>query len=132
MSSLRFDSIGPGAFLREFKDEWLVTRQAAKLFFLSAILLLSITPVFLGWIDTSKMTFWMRLPWGILGVRGTIALFFLWLGMWRYWLRIDDSRAWVKRIWFLILLIGFCWGSFLYFFSVYLPQAIRRGRGVEA
>jgi hypothetical protein len=132
MRLLRLDRIGPGTFLRGYKDEWLATRQAAKLFFLSAILLLALTPVFLGWIDTAKMTFWMRLPWGILGVLGPIALFFLWLGMWRYWLRIDDSRAWVKRIWFLILLIGFCWGSFLYYFSVCLPQTIRRRGSVEA
>jgi len=51
-----------------FKDEWLITRQAAKLFFLSTLLVLALTPVFLGKIDTNTMSFWARLPWGILGI----------------------------------------------------------------
>jgi hypothetical protein len=72
------------------------------------------------------MTFLQRLPWGILGVVGPIGLFFLWLGMWRYWVRLDSSRVWVKRIWFPVLLFGFWWGSVLYFFSIYLPQTLRR------
>jgi hypothetical protein len=43
-----------------FKDEWLITRQAAKLFFLSTLLVLALTPVFLGKIDTNTMSFWAR------------------------------------------------------------------------
>jgi len=114
-----------------FKDEWLITRHAAKLFVVSTFLVLALTPVFLGKIDTKTMPFWTRLPWGILGVLGPIALFFLWFGMWRYWVRIDNSKVWIKRIWFLVLLVGFWWGSCLYCFFVYLPQVFRRAK-VEA
>lgn len=114
-----------------FKDDWLITRQAAKLFFIASLLVTVMTIAFLDEIDTTKISFWMRLPWGILGVVGPIALFFLWLGMWRYWVRIDNASRWVKRLWFLVLLIGFWWGSCLYFFIVYLPQVLRRTK-VEA
>jgi hypothetical protein len=114
-----------------FKDEWLITRQAAKLFFLSTLLVLALTPVFLGKIDTNTMSFWARLPWGILGILGPIALFFLWFGMWRYWVRIDRSGRWAKRMWFVVLLLGFWWGSCLYCFFAYLPQVSRRAK-VEA
>jgi hypothetical protein len=47
-----------------FKDEWLVTRQAAKLFLASTILVFALTPIFLGRVDTTKMSFWMRLSRG--------------------------------------------------------------------
>ena len=114
-----------------FKDEWLITRQAAKLFFLSTLLVLALIPVSLGKIHTNTMSFWVRLPWGILGILGPIALFFLWFGMWRYWVRIDRSGRWAKRAWFVVLLVGFWWGSCLYCLFVYLPRVLRRAR-VEA
>jgi hypothetical protein len=111
-----------------FKDDWLITRQAARLFVVSTLLVLALTPVFLGKIDTQTMPFWTRLPWGILGILGPIALFFLWFGMWRYWVRIDNSSVWIKRMWFVVLLVGFWWGSCLYCLLVYLPQVLRRSR----
>ena len=111
-----------------YKDEWLVGRQAARLFLVSALLVLAMTPVFLGKVNTAKMAFFERLPWGILGVLGPIALFFIWIGMWRYWVRIDPSGLWTKRMWFVLLLVGFWWGSCLYCFFVYLPQTYRRSR----
>lgn len=111
-----------------FKDNWLVTRQAAILFLVSTFFVIALTPVLLGLIDTDGMRFWARLPWGVLGVLGPIALFFLWFGMWRYWVRLDNANRWVKRIWFLLLLVGFWWGSCLYCFLVYLPQVFRRTR----
>lgn len=114
-----------------FKDEWLITRQAAKLFLVSTFLVIALTPLFLGVVDTTRMSFWARLPWGILWTLGPIALFFLWSGMWRYWFRIDRSGLWAKRMWFVVLLVGFWWGSCLYCFFVYLPQVFRR-TSVEA
>ena len=125
---MRFERVGifwlPAFWLR---DHWLTSRLSVKLFFLSAILVIAITPVFLG-VDTTKMTFWQRLPWGILGIVGPFGMFFLWLGMWRYWVRIDKSRPRMKRIWFGVLLFGFWWGSVLYYFLAYFPQVNRRRR----
>jgi len=114
-----------------FKDDWLTTRQAARVFLVSTFLVLALTPVLLGKIDTKAMSLWARLPWGILGILGPIALFFLWFGMWRYWVRIDNASKWAKRMWFLVLLFGFWWGSCVYCYFVYLPQVFRRTR-IEA
>ena len=111
-----------------FSDDWLITQRAAKLFLVSTLLVLAVTPILLGRINTQTMSFWARLPWGILGVLGSVALFFLWFGMWRYWARVDNSSRWVKRIWFLLLLVGFWWGSCLYCLFLYLPQVFRRAK----
>jgi hypothetical protein len=32
---------------------------------------------------------------------------------------------WAKRMWFIVLLVGFWWGSCLYRYFVYLPQVFR-------
>lgn len=109
------------------KDDWLISRLSMKLFFLSALLVVAMTPAFIG-VDTTKMTFLQRLPWGILGVVGPFGLFFLWFGMWRYWVRLDDSKAWVKRVWFVVLFVGFWWGSVPFYFLVYLPRMVRRSQ----
>ncbi len=126
---MRLQRIGrfwlPGSWLT---DDLLVSRWTPIFFLLSAICIVALTPIFRGSVDIEKMSFWMRLPWTILAIFGTFGLFFLWLGMWRYWVRLDDSSVWAKRVWFLILLVGFWWASCLYYFLVYLPQVIRRGR----
>jgi hypothetical protein len=72
------------------------------------------------------MTIWMQIAVCVVGVMGPIASFFLWLGMWRHWMRLDTSKALTKRMWFVILLIGFEYGSVLYYFCVYRPQVIAR------
>ena len=112
----------------KFRNDWFDTQRAVTLFVVSTLLVLALTPVFLGQVDPNRLTFWARLPWGILGILGPIALFFLWLGMWRYWVRVDDGAVWTKRIWFVVLLVGFWWGSCLYCFAVYVPQVLRRRR----
>lgn len=119
---MRVERIGPSGVLNSFRDDWLVSRQAIKLFFVSAVLVMLLTPVSFGLVGIAKMTFFQRLPWAILGVAGSIGSLFLWLGMWRYWFRLDDSGAWNKRFWFIVLLVGFWWGSCLYFFFAYFPR----------
>jgi hypothetical protein len=109
----------------KFRDDWLTTAQAARLFLLAALLVLALTAVLFGSIDTTRMSLWARLPVGVLGVLGPIALFFLWFGMWRYWARIDNSSRWAKRMSFIVLLVGFWWGSCLYCFFVYLPRTYK-------
>ena len=42
-----------------FKDEWLISRQAAKLV-VATLLVLALIPVFAGRIDTNTMSFWSR------------------------------------------------------------------------
>lgn len=125
---MRLDEIGPLRFFRRFTDEWLVSRQAATLFLVSVPFILALTPFLLGWVTVTNPTIWMNVLGAIIGVAGPIALFFLWLGMWRYWMRLDDSTVVAKRIWFAVLLVGLCYGSILYFFLVYRPQLIARAK----
>jgi hypothetical protein len=110
-----------------FKDDWLITREAARLFAISTLLVLALTPVFLGEVHTNALSSWERLPWTILGILGPIALFFVWFGMWRYWTKIDRTSGSVKWMWFVILLIGFWWGGSIYCVFVYLPQVYGKG-----
>lgn len=109
-----------------FKEDWLVTPQAARLFAVSTFLILASTPAFLGIIDAPRASFWVRLLLMLLGILGPISLFFLWIGMWQYWVRVDRSGTWKKRAWFLVLLIGFWWGSCLYCIFAYLPQVYKK------
>ncbi len=119
---------GPWGLYNRFEDDWLVTRQAVKLFLVSAVYLLALTPVFLGRIDIAHMSLWMRLVWDILGAVGAVAVFFLWIGMLRYWIRIDRSKKWIRRLSFVVLLLGFWYGACLYCFAVYTPQVLRKER----
>jgi hypothetical protein len=115
-----------------YKDSWLVTRGAANLFLIATVAVIALTVLLLfGKTDTNAMSLAARLPVALLGVVGPLALFFLWFGMWRYWVRLDRSSAWTKRFWFLVLLVGFWWGSCLYCCFVYTPQVLRRTR-IEA
>jgi len=110
--------------MNRFRDDWIVTRRAAKFFLVSTILVVVLT-VLLGPLQTAKVTPLIRILGGILGITGALGTIFLWLGMWRYWSRIDNSNAWLKRFWFLVLLVGFWWGSCLYCWFAYLPQVFR-------
>jgi hypothetical protein len=106
------------------KDEWLITRQAAYLFFLSALCVLALPAALMR----AQFAPWIRIPLDALGYVIPIGVLLLFISMWRYWIRMDDSRTWVKRGWFLVLLFGFWWGSVLYYFLAYLPQVLRRER----
>jgi hypothetical protein len=113
-------------------EEWLITRRADKLFLLSVILTLALTPIFpLNLIDFTRLSGWSRVPWNLLVIFGTPALFLLWFGMWRYWMLVDDSNRRVKRFWFFVLLLGFWYGSCLYCVTVYRSQ-IKRMRAAGA
>ena len=103
--------------------------SSGKALFLSATCVIALTLEFN--LDTSRAAPWQNTLWDILGIVEALGILFLWLGMWRYWSRVDDSKHSAKRLWFLVLLIGFWWGSVLYYFLSYLPQMVRR-RKAEA
>lgn len=111
-------------------DQWLLTTQAAKLLFVSTILVVALIPVFYGFIDPTRMSLWMRILSTVFVMLATLALFLLWASMGRYWLHSDDSKAPARRLWFFILLFGFWYGCCVYYYFVYLPQIIRRRRRI--
>ena len=120
-----FDSFGPMKLWNRFRDDWIVTPSAAKLFFCAAIVAAVITPVVLGYVQPSGKSGAANVFWNLFGAASPFAVFFIWIGMWRYWARIDPSPKWVRRFWFVILLAGFWCGSVLYYFLMYLPQCLK-------
>lgn len=111
---------------RLFRDDRLTSRGYTALFAISSVLTICVDLVLRSRLDPAKMSFSMRLPLAFVGVFGTLGLLFLYIGMWWYWARLDDSGRWWKRFWFVVLLVGFWNGSILYFLFVYLPQVVRR------
>lgn len=105
---MRLDNIGPWGLLNLFKDRWLISRQAAWVFFGCTICVGFATPILLG-SDPSRIYSWMGSLRDLVGGLSAIGTLFLWLGMWRYWVRVDNGGKWMKRLWFLVLLVGFWW-----------------------
>jgi hypothetical protein len=120
-----FGDFGPMKLWNRFRDDWIVTPIAARLFFGASILTIVIAPLLLGYVEPEGSKS-INLFWGIMGAISPFGVLFIWLGMWRYWARVDNSKRWVRRFWFVILLAGFWYGSVPYYFFVYLPQYFRR------
>jgi hypothetical protein len=123
-------NVGPWGLAGKFSDDWIVSPTANRLFFFSVLFTLGLVPVVLDHVDIENMSFWPRLLLTITSMIGVVAILFLWFGMWRYWMRLDRSTKWLKRASFLLLLIGFWYGSSIYYFFVYLPQ-VSRGRAAS-
>jgi hypothetical protein len=121
-------------FWGHISDEWLVSRSALYIFTIAVAISFSIAPVMLGLVKINDFGLLSRIFWGTVGVLGSLGVFFLWSGMWRYWTRIDESSKTGRRFWFCILLVGLWYGAALYYGLVYLPQVKRHwgGRAKEA
>ena len=111
-------------------DDWFSSPIAATFLFIGAIFVIALTACYN--LDLSNLSGWLANVRDVVGGIAAIEILSLYWCMWAYWTRIDDSRRSVKRLWFAILLIGVIWGSALYYFSVYLPQVLRRRRRLEA
>jgi hypothetical protein len=112
-------------------EEWLCGGSARLLFGAAAILIIAVTAALL-WVVPAlpeNPGVLARFGMGILGVGGGLSIFFLWGGMRDYWTRCDSSSQWLRRLSFLLLLVGFCYGAIIYYLCVYLPKtAPKTGR----
>ncbi len=115
----------PFGFWNDARDQWLTTVRAAKLFFVATLLIPIVTLQMFGLVNPLGMPIWTRVPWSILSMAGTVALFFIWFGMWRYWMKRDYSGRSSKAVWFAVMLLGFWFGSCVYYYCAYLPQVTR-------
>ncbi len=104
----------------------LVSSRARKLLFLCSLLTVALFPVFWGWMHPSTVFLSMRIFWTVFAMLATAGLLLLWLAMWTYWFRLDHSKRFPKAVWFLLLLVGFWYGSLAYYFFAYLPQTSRK------
>src|SRR5205807_4256228 len=71
---MRFKTIGLFGLWDRYRDDWLISPQAERLLLFSTILVLPLTPVFLGRVDPKSLSFWLRLPLSILGDRKSTRL----------------------------------------------------------
>lgn len=125
-SPVRLFWLRPSGLFDWFNDSWLVSRQALKLFSISTLFVVALSPVFFGLLDFAKPSPVQQLFWGFEGVLGTISVFFLWFGMWKYWVRLDSSAPTFKAASFFLLLVGLWFGAVPYCFLVYRPQVLHR------
>ena len=112
-----------------FSDRWLVSQQARMIFGIALMLTILATFAIIKFPgNTIAMSSAARIFYGTIGCAGPAGIFFLWLGMWRYWVRLDTSTLGLKRVWFLLLLLGICYGGCIYYLFGYLPQTQKTGR----
>ena len=105
-------------------DQWLISKAAVRIFAIAASLAVVVPAlVYLDMVrDTGALS---QVFWATAGVLTALSIFFLWSGMWRFWNKFDQSSRVARRIWFLVVLFGFWYGTVLYFIFVYLRQSSR-------
>lgn len=113
----------PGSFIwRRINQKWLVSRTASAMFALSAFLIVGFTAAFSVGIESRNLNTTEETVMGIGGALCAFGVFFLWGGMWRYWMDCDSASFTFRRFWFCVLAIGLCYGAIVYYLFVYLPR----------
>ena len=113
--------IYPGSFIwRRIDDNWVVSRSAAKLFAVSSIVILAMTGFFFLNINASELGTLSNALLAAGGVCAAASVFFLWGGMWKYWMRFESSSPSARRAWLLLLVVGLWYGAILYYVFRYL------------
>jgi hypothetical protein len=117
--------IFPGSFIwNRISNEWLLSTKAAAWLGASALMImvgfacLEIAPA-----ETTSIP--ANFLWGALGIGTVFGAFFLWGGMWRYWIGFDSSSRAVRKFWFVLLAGGMWFGAIPYYLFVYLPAVSR-------
>jgi len=109
-------------------EGWLVSRNASVLFAVCSLLTLMVTAVlYVGVPSPTTLSTTSIVLFGAVGFLGPFAMFFLWGGMLRYWMRGEPFGRVARRFWFVVLIVGLCYGAILYYAFVYLPS-LRRDR----
>jgi len=112
----------PGSFIwKRFSDAWLVSKHASRLLGLSAFIIVGMSIILVA----NRTQAWISDGGAFLGAGGVLAavsVFFIWGGMWRYWM-ICDSSSLARRLWFAVMVFGLWYGAIIYYALVYLPRA---------
>ena len=108
-------------------NDWFATEKASVLFAVSSLLTLLLTAVlFIGIPSPSTLSTVSVVLFGVAGFVCPFAMFFLWGGMLRYWTRGEPSNRTARRVWFIVLILGLCYGAILYYLFVYMPTVRRK------
>ena len=120
---------------KHVKSEWFYTKQAAFVFTTSAILVFILiagsefVPVSFASLTTYSTG--EQIGFAIAGVTFSISNLLVLSGMFRFSVVCDQSRPIMRRIWFVIMIVGLLrlgLGAAVYCFAVYLPQITKRLR----
>jgi hypothetical protein len=130
-------------------NEWFYTKSAVWVFSISAALV--VLSMAFGWSlefvpesarDSLTRAFanpslTAQLGFGLTGISLGLARLVVFVGMFRFWAVCDRSSRMARRIWFVIMIVGFVgisFGTALYCFAVYVPQVLansaRQSQGV--
>jgi len=119
----------PGSFIwRRISDEWLVSKAASVCFAVASLIITAITVVSFPDTPIQDIGVISRTLWGIFGALAAVSIFFLWGGMWRYWIDCDPTSRMSRRVWFAILIVGLWYGAILYYVCVFLPTTRKKDR----
>jgi membrane protease YdiL (CAAX protease family) len=119
----------PGSFIwRRISDEWLMSKAASVLFAISSGVIALVTAALLSGVLLAEDSSAGKLLWAIAGSSCGIGIFFLWGGMWRYWMKGKPPNRVARRIWFVLMVVGVWYGAVLYYIFVYLPSARKSDR----
>ena len=108
------------SFWEQVSDKWLSSKMARRLFGAATAMIVIITIAFYLPIPPDPPVA-ERVLLGLVGILSALSVFFLWSGMWCYWIRRDPSSRFARRVWFVVLLVGFWYGAAAYYLCVYLP-----------
>jgi hypothetical protein len=110
-------------------DDWLLSKRAARYFVFCIVATAALTLyMYTGNYAVRSADLHGYVRWTVeiavdaLVVVGVIGELTLWLGMWRYWVRLDNSDSRTKKIWFVVLLFGLWFGGIVYCLAVYQRQ----------
>src|SRR4029077_2367924 len=106
---------------RRIGDDWPVSKSASASFALSALIIIAMTAAFVL-AEPQDLSVLRDILWGTGGVLAAVSVFFLWGGMWQYWIRCDSSSHAARRAWFFVLFVGLWYGAILYYALVYVPR----------
>jgi drug/metabolite transporter (DMT)-like permease len=122
--------IFPGSFIwRHISDKWLMSKIASVLFAISSIVIAGMTAVLGSDVQIQNTGAFSAFFWAVAGSLCGVSIFFLWGGMWRYWMLGKPSNRIARRIWFALLVVGVWYGALLYYALVYMPAIRKRERG---
>jgi hypothetical protein len=111
------------------KSRILFTRTVAILLGVAAILSAGAVILMHGDLNLESLSPAQYELLSVAGAAGAIGFFALLMCMGVFWLRCDDSSKLNKTVWFVLLAVGFFYGTQVaYYVVVYLPAVVRKHR----